>query len=419
MSPPLSEKIASGAAGGLEFERLLVQLLLRHGDKNKYAFEPTHGAGGDGGLDGMVKAGVPGFDGPVGFAGTNEAATLLEESLEHRSRTPKSTSEQRELVVHLLELATVYRQQKEVERARTLEEEALRLLRRHRLDQERLSRVLNNQAGLREFLGDLEAAETLYRHAFEMKRRLYGSNHPELAAVSGNLAATLAELGRVAEAEALYRQALEQQQRQHPRESPEVARALNNLAVLLRDAGDLEAAEPLLRESLEIRLQLVGAEHPAVAVVQNNLAHLEQQQGRFQAAAAAYEEALQTFRTTLGPEHANVGVVLRNRATLELERGEPQVAEASIRQALELFQNAWPTGPHQTKQHWRVADAESVLGECLLKQGRAEEAAPLLKRALAALRAEKGEASRHTLEAAERWEALGRGAERVPGQGRE
>lgn len=334
-----------------------------------------------------------------------EAVALLEESLENRQRKPKRLTEQRELVALLLELASVYRKQDKVDKALAFDQETLVFLDRnhlgrHRLDQERLSRFLNNQAGLREFHGDLETAERLYRHALEMKRRLVGPDHHELAVVSGNLAAVLAELGRVEEAEALYRHALDLQLLSHPRESPEVARALNNLAVLLRDAGKLAAAETLLRDSLEIRLHLLGSEHPAVAVVRNNLASLEQKRGRFKEAASAYEEALQTFREALGPGHANVGVVLRNRATLELERGEPEMAEASVRQALEIFRATWPEG------HWRVADAQSVLGDCLLEQGQMAAAMPLLKAALVALRAEKGEASRHTVEAAERVKRL-------------
>lgn len=55
--PPLTEKIGRGAPGGHEFERLLHQLLLRHADKHGYVYEPTHGAGGDRGIDGRVGAG--------------------------------------------------------------------------------------------------------------------------------------------------------------------------------------------------------------------------------------------------------------------------------------------------------------------------------------------------------------------------
>lgn len=66
--PPLTEKIAPGAAGGHEFERLLHQLLLRHADRHGFLYEPTSGAGGDRGIDGLAPdGGVPGLDGPVAF----------------------------------------------------------------------------------------------------------------------------------------------------------------------------------------------------------------------------------------------------------------------------------------------------------------------------------------------------------------
>jgi len=66
--PPLTEKIASGAESGLEFERLMHQLLLTHGQKNDFLYQPRSGAGGDGGIDGLApKGGVPGLERPVIF----------------------------------------------------------------------------------------------------------------------------------------------------------------------------------------------------------------------------------------------------------------------------------------------------------------------------------------------------------------
>ena len=66
--PALTEKIDRGAAGGHEFERLMHQLLLRFADVQGFTYEPVNGQGGDGGIDGMVRAGgVPGLEGPVAF----------------------------------------------------------------------------------------------------------------------------------------------------------------------------------------------------------------------------------------------------------------------------------------------------------------------------------------------------------------
>ncbi|MBC8871589.1 MAG: SUMF1/EgtB/PvdO family nonheme iron enzyme [Planctomycetes bacterium] len=66
--PALTERIAKGAEGGHEFERLMNQLLLCHADKNHFEYEPAGGAGGDSGIDGLARhGGVPGMDGRVAF----------------------------------------------------------------------------------------------------------------------------------------------------------------------------------------------------------------------------------------------------------------------------------------------------------------------------------------------------------------
>jgi formylglycine-generating enzyme required for sulfatase activity len=66
--PPLTSRIDRGAESGGEFERLLNQLLLCHADRHNFEYEPAGGAGGDGGIDGLVRrGGVPGLQGPVAF----------------------------------------------------------------------------------------------------------------------------------------------------------------------------------------------------------------------------------------------------------------------------------------------------------------------------------------------------------------
>lgn len=67
--PSLTERIDKGAIGGLEFERLMHQLLLRHADRLGFGYEPRSGAGGDFGVDGIApEGGVEGIHGEsVGF----------------------------------------------------------------------------------------------------------------------------------------------------------------------------------------------------------------------------------------------------------------------------------------------------------------------------------------------------------------
>jgi len=66
--PPLTSLIAEGAAGGHEFERLMNQLLLCYANRQGFMYEPNGNAGGDQGIDGLVRKGnVPGLEGPVAF----------------------------------------------------------------------------------------------------------------------------------------------------------------------------------------------------------------------------------------------------------------------------------------------------------------------------------------------------------------
>jgi hypothetical protein len=65
--PSLTTLIDQGAAGGHEFERLMHQFLIEDGKRHGYSYEPVSGAGGDGGIDGWVSRGLPGFQGPVAF----------------------------------------------------------------------------------------------------------------------------------------------------------------------------------------------------------------------------------------------------------------------------------------------------------------------------------------------------------------
>uniref|UniRef100_UPI000A752B74 tetratricopeptide repeat protein n=1 Tax=Geitlerinema sp. PCC 9228 TaxID=111611 RepID=UPI000A752B74 len=82
-------------------------------------------------------------------------------------------------------------------------------------------------AGLYQSQGRYEEAEPLYRQALEMRKRLLGEQHPDVATSLNNLAELYRSQGRYDEAEPLYRQALEMFKRllgeQHPRVSPPVS----------------------------------------------------------------------------------------------------------------------------------------------------------------------------------------------------
>ncbi len=275
----------------------------------------------------------------------------------------------------------------------------LRALVAPNVDDVKLADVLNERARLLERRGGFQTAEVLYREAFEMGVRLFGKEQADVVRYLNNLAVVLEAQGEFEEAEALYREALELRIAVHGRESEETARTLNNLGAMLQNNGQLEAAEPYLRESLEIRRKLYPPDAPEVAVAINNHAFFLQAHGDFAEAESGYRQALRIFRENYGLEHPNVGTVLRNLATVLRATGDDENAEKTARQALEILNNSY-------LKHWRVADAESVLGETLVALGRFDEAEPLLEEGYRVVSDVKGRNARHSKEALARLEYL-------------
>ena len=56
--------------------------------------------------------------------------------------------------------------------------------------------------------GDYQGAETLFRDALSLRRKLLGEDHPDVAKSAHGLATLLRDTGNYAEAEPLYQQAL-------------------------------------------------------------------------------------------------------------------------------------------------------------------------------------------------------------------
>jgi tetratricopeptide (TPR) repeat protein len=79
-------------------------------------------------------------------------------------------------------------------------------------------------------------------------------------------------------AEPLYLEALDLRKRLLGDNHPDVATSLNNLAGLYESQGRYTEAEPLYLEALDLRKRLLGENHPNTKTCRNNLQRLRQQQ---------------------------------------------------------------------------------------------------------------------------------------------
>jgi tetratricopeptide (TPR) repeat protein len=161
---------------------------------------------------------------------------------------------------------------------------------------------LLNLGEVRQSTGDLVAADSLIREALGLNRRLLGDHDPELANSLNGMAAIIEARGQLAEAEPLAREALAIQRQLYPEGDPNTAIFLNSLSDLLARKGHLADEEALAREALDMQRRL-AAPGPDVAVALRSLGLIQQAKGDPVAAAASFREAVRIWSDTLGAAH--------------------------------------------------------------------------------------------------------------------
>jgi len=101
--------------------------------------------------------------------------------------------------------------------------------------------------------GKYESGVALVRRQLEIRRRLLGDDHLDVAASLDKLASLLRFQGDFAGAESPAREALRIRRERLRGDHPAIAHTLSNLGVLLARQGDLAGAEAAQREALEMR----------------------------------------------------------------------------------------------------------------------------------------------------------------------
>ncbi len=298
-------------------------------------------------------------------------------------------------------LAELLRKKGDYATAEPLHREAL-TMRRKLLGKEHpdVAISLDNLAILLHSRGDLDAAEPLYRESLAIFRKVLGEEHPDLATNLSNLSVLLYAKGSYDSAEPLCREALAMRRKLLGEDHADVALSLNNLAVLLKAKGDYAGAEPLYREALSIHRKLKGEEHPNVAQAMHNLARLLHDKGDYAAAEPFYRQALELRRKRLPEGHPDIALSLIGLGQLLTDRAIPQSAGLLLHEALEIRRKTLPSGD------WRIAEAGSVFGGCLVALQRYDQAEPLLLESYTILKAKRGERNRLTQETVKRLVAL-------------
>lgn len=244
---------------------------------------------------------------------------------------------------------------------------------------------------LRMRAGDYDEAERLIRESLAIRRALLGREHPAVANSLDALGELMLERGAVDSAETFFREALAIRRALYEEDHTDIASGLAYLARARHEKGDYAAADTLLAKALPTFRRAFGDDSPDVAEVLEHLGASRMARGDLRAADSLFARALAIWRARpLEPTHDRPATLLVRTGTLRMEQGDIEAASTLLREALALRRTSLPQG------HWRIAEAQSLLGACLSMLGRLEEADPLLSAGYAGIRTHRGEADRRT-----------------------
>ncbi|CAB1118954.1 unnamed protein product [Ectocarpus sp. CCAP 1310/34] len=285
--------------------------------------------------------------------------------------------------------------------------------------------------------GKFHEAESLYKRSLSIDEKVYGPDHPEVAADLNNMAVLMesqarrwgssdkflgSTSGKCVEAVPLHRQSLGIREKTLGPEHPDVAESLNNLAGVLRSQASVnpvfeilrnfQDAEPLYERSLAIDEKVYGPDHPEVATDLNNWAalyevqairektigaeHLDlvdviirrarvcDNQAKHEEARRLYGRSLEISEKNLGASHPAIAGVLNDMAESLLRQVENVMLSRSFSCVLRLALRSAALSVMGQGIDVRMSSLDHILfARFVVSQGKGSEAEPLCARAMA------------------------------------
>ena len=223
---------------------------------------------------------------------------------------------------------------------------------------------------------DYAASEALQTRALAMRERIFGAEHPEVAASLNELGIVYTAQGNYDDANRCYLRAQAIVEEALGPEHRDVGVSLNSLGCSYYEQGRYEEAAAAIARALAIWEKALGPEHSNVARALGNLAGAHYAQGRYDEAEPLARRALEFTERAHGPDHPNVGIYLNNVAEMEYRLGRYDESERLLARALALWERALDA------DHPDVAITLNVAGEVHEAQGRLGDAERAHARAL-------------------------------------
>ena len=174
--------------------------------------------------------------------------------------------------------------------------------------------------------GDFNSAADTWIQALEALDEVKDDD-PRVALTLDRLADTLCKADKKKEAIPVLVFCVELKERILGEDHIELANTLNNLAELYYSMGDFSSGMPLSERIMNIYAQVFGREHLGLAMIATFLALIYHGREDYEKAEALYKRALNIKQKVLGYNHSEVALLMENYASLLYKLGRPEEAD--------------------------------------------------------------------------------------------
>ena len=173
---------------------------------------------------------------------------------------------------------------------------------------------------------EFDQAEPLFRESVALNRRLFGTEHPEVAITLNNLALVLRDKGNYAAANELFAEVHDMDRKFLGAAHPTLPLVLENWADSLRRAGDAAGAETKLRQAMDLKTQAFPTDGWQVATTRSLLVSCLIDLKRYAEAEAMLLAAYPPIEKQFGASHPRARRTAERGAALYEAWGKIQPA---------------------------------------------------------------------------------------------
>ncbi len=239
--------------------------------------------------------------------------------------------------------------------------------------------ALSNVALIERTRGNLDAALSRYLPAVEIVERAYGPEHPDVALTLNSLGLAWLDDGRADEALASLERALAIFRKAHGESHPDVAQSTTNVAMALRALGRTDEALATSEVGLALSRDINGDRHPETARAQVELGLTQVAAGRDAEAMVTLRRALAATEAVHGPRAHQTAWALNAIGALLALRGESTAALRAFDQSIDRRRAAIGDDPMVGETHCEAAAVLHALGRADAARARYAQARRVLE----------------------------------------